>query len=172
MVLVLTAAVDQLRPPSCEDGCKYPSHLQFAVLYLGLGLASLGTAGSRFSIATMGADQFDSPKHQAVFFNWYIFTLYTATVVSSTAIVYVEDNLSWSWGFTICVVANLIGSALLLSGRASYRLLKPPGSPFTSLARVALAALSKRKLALSDKNEDYYQDSTKTPPKQPTHFFR
>ncbi|XP_057782723.1 protein NRT1/ PTR FAMILY 2.7-like [Salvia miltiorrhiza] len=172
LVLVLTAVVDRLRPPACEDGsnlCKYPSHLQFGVLYIGLALASLGNAGTRFTIATMGADQFDSPKHRGIFFNWYIFTMYTATIVSSTAIVYVEDNLSWTWGFTICAVANVLGLALLLSGRRSYRLMKPQGSPFTSLVRVAVAALSKRKMTLSDKNEDYYQDSTKT---APTHFFR
>ncbi|KAL1558599.1 protein NRT1/ PTR FAMILY 2.7-like [Salvia divinorum] len=175
VILVLTAAVDHLRPPACEDGsniCRYPSHLQFAVLYLGLALASLGTAGTRFTIATMGADQFDSPKHQGIFFNWYIFTMYTATVVSSTAIVYVEDNFSWTWGFTISAVANVLGLALLLSGRRSYRLLKPQGSPFTSLARVAVAAVTKRKMTLSEKNEDYYQDSTKTAPRQPSHFFR
>lgn len=175
MILVLTAAIDHLRPPACEDGsnlCKYPSHLQFAVLYLGLALASLGNAGTRFTIATMGADQFDSAKHQGIFFNWYIFTMYTATIVSSTAIVYVEDNFSWTWGFTICAVANVIGLALLFTGRRSYRLVNPQGSPFTSLARVAAAAFSKRKMTLSEKKEDYCQDSTKTAPKQPTHFFR
>lgn len=181
LLLVLTAAIDQLRPPACESGsspCKYPSHLQFAVLYLGLVLASLGNAGSRFTIATMGADQFDSPKHQGIFFNWYIFTMYATTVVSSTAIVYVEDNYSWTWGFTIAAVANVLGLAVLFSGRRFYRLPKPQGSPFKSLVRVVVAAISKRKLTLSLKNEDYYhgldQDHTKATAKDhhPTHFFR
>lgn len=180
LLLVLTAAIDHLRPPECESGsnpCKYPSHLQFAVLYLGLALASLGNAGTRFTIATMGAEQFDSPKHQGIFFNWYIFTMYTATVVSSTAIVYIEDNYSWTWGFTIAAVANVLGLAALFSGRRFYRLTKPQGSPFKNLVRVVVAAISKRKMTLSLKNEDYYhgldQDHTKATAKDdPTHFFR
>ncbi|KAH6814076.1 nitrate excretion transporter1 [Perilla frutescens var. frutescens] len=184
LLLVLTAAIDHLRPPSCENGsnpCKYPSQLQFAVLYLGLALASLGNAGTRFTIASMGADQFDRAKHQGIFFNWYIFTMYTATVISSTAIVYVEDNYSWTWGFSICAVANVLGLALLFSGTRFYRLIKPRGSPFRSLACVVVAAISRRKLKLSDKNEDYNchgsgsdEDHTKTSAKDnvPTHFFR
>lgn len=179
LLLVLTAAINHLRPPTCENGsnsCKYPSQLQFAVLYLGLALSSLGNAGTRFTIATMGADQFDSQKHQGIFFNWYIFTMYTATVISSTAIVYIEDNISWTLGFSLCAVANMLGLAVLLSGNRFYRLVKPQGSPFKSLARVIVAAISKRRMILSEKSEDYYhglhEDSSKTAAKNPTDFFR
>ncbi|KAK6163257.1 hypothetical protein DH2020_000121 [Rehmannia glutinosa] len=179
LILVLTAAINHLRPPTCKNDlnpCKYPSELQFAVLYLGLALASLGSAGTRFTIAPIGADQFDSPKHQGIFFNWYIFTMYTATVISSTAIVYIEDNISWVLGFSLCIVANVIGLVVFLSGRRFYRLVKPQGSPFKSLARVVFGAISKRRMVLSKNSEDYYhglhEDCTKTAAKDPTHFFR
>lgn len=174
LLLVLTAAISHLRPPSCENGsnaCRYPSHLQFAVLYLGLALASLGNAGTRFTIAPMGADQFNNPKSQGIFFNWYIFTMYTATVVSSTAIVYVEDNVDWAWGFGLCAVANVIGLAVFLSGSRFYRLVKPKGSPFRSLAHVVVGAISKRRMILSDQTEDYYHDLN-VHAKCPTRFFR
>ncbi|KAK4440788.1 protein NRT1/ PTR FAMILY 2.6 [Sesamum alatum] len=174
LLLVLTAAISHLRPPSCENGsnaCRYPSHLQFAVLYLGLALASLGSAGTRFTIAPMGADQFNNPKSQGIFFNWYIFTMYTATVVSSTAIVYVEDNVGWAWGFGLCAVANVLGLAVFLSGSRFYRLVKPKGSPFRSLARVVVGAIIKRRMVLSDKTEDYYHDFNQHA-KSPTRFFR
>ncbi|KAL3653089.1 hypothetical protein CASFOL_002770 [Castilleja foliolosa] len=179
LCLVLTASIDHLRPPACENEsnpCKYPSELQLAILYLGLALASLGSAGTRFTIAPMGADQFDNPKHQGIFFNWYIFTMYTATVISSTAIVYVQDNVSWVCGFGLCVVANVVGLVVFLTGRRFYHLVKPQGSPFKSLARVFVGAISKRKLVVSDNSEDYYhglrEDHTKTAPEKPTHFFR
>ncbi|GFP94842.1 putative protein nrt1/ ptr family 2.2 [Phtheirospermum japonicum] len=179
LFLVLTASINHLRPPTCENGsnpCKYPSELQFAVLYLGLALASLGSAGTRFTIAPMGADQFDSPKHQGVFFNWYIFTMYTATIISSTAIVYVQDNVSWVWGFSLCVVANVVGFVVFLSGARFYRRVKPRGSPFKSLARVFVGAISKRRVVVSDNSEDYYhgmcKDPKKTAPEKPTQFFR
>ncbi|EYU18886.1 hypothetical protein MIMGU_mgv1a026356mg [Erythranthe guttata] len=180
LLLVLTAAIKHLRPPTCENGsseCKYPSHLQFAILYLGLALASLGTAGARFTIAPMGADQFDSSKHQGIFFNWYIFTMYSATVISSTAIVYVQDNVSWAWGFSLCAMANVFGLVVFLSGSRFYRIVKTQGSPFKSLAQVIVGAINKRRMVLSDKSEDYYHGlhedrSHKTAAKIPTPFFR
>ncbi|KAH0777345.1 hypothetical protein KY290_008756 [Solanum tuberosum] len=95
LLLLFTSAIDVLRPPPCDDGsslCTSPSTHQYAVLYVALALASLGVAGTRFTIAPMGANQFDKPKHQAIFFNWYIFAFYTSFAVSTTVIVYVEDN--------------------------------------------------------------------------------
>ncbi|KAK4486556.1 hypothetical protein RD792_009241 [Penstemon davidsonii] len=180
LLLVLTAAIKHLRPPtSCQingysNTCKYPTQLQLAVLYLGLALASLGNAGTRFTIAPMGADQFHNPKHQGIFFNWYIFTMYTATVVSSTAIVYIEDNVSWVWGFSLCAVANVLGLAVFLSGTRFYRVVRPQGSPFTSLGRVIVAAITKRRMSLSEKVEDYYGHDfdEKIGSKNPTPFFR
>ncbi|KAG8387737.1 hypothetical protein BUALT_Bualt02G0052500 [Buddleja alternifolia] len=179
VLLLLTAAVNQLRPPTCERGsimCKNPSQVQFSVLYLGLVLACLGTAGSRFTIAPMGAHQFDNPKHQGIFFNWYIFTMYIANIISSTAIVYVEENVGWAWGFTACVLANVLGLAIFVSGYRFYRVGEKKGSPFRSLAHVVVAAISKRKNDLSLKSEDYYHDllgdATTTVEKTPTRFFR
>ncbi|CAA0811952.1 Protein NRT1/ PTR FAMILY 2.7 [Striga hermonthica] len=173
LVLVLTAAIDQLRPKTCKNGsnpCDYPSQLQLAVLYLGLALASLGNAGTRFTIAPMGAHQFKSPGQQGIFFNWYIFTMYTATVISSTAIVYVEDNVSWVWGFGLCAAANLLGLVVFLIGKRFYRPFKARGSPFRGLARVLVGAISKRRMPLSDNSKDYY--CCHEDPKTPTNFFR
>ncbi|KAL0436488.1 UNVERIFIED_CONTAM: protein NRT1/ PTR FAMILY 2.6 [Sesamum radiatum] len=161
LLLVLTAAISHLRPPSCEDGsnaCRYPSHLQFAVLYLGLALASLGNAGTRFTIAPMGADQFNNPKSQGIFFNWYIFTMYTATVISSTAIVYVEDNVGWAWGFGLCAVANVLGLAVFLSGSRSTALLSQKG------ARLGDWLTFLNRAALRSTEEDTNQDGSITNP--------
>nr|XP_028944302.1 protein NRT1/ PTR FAMILY 2.7-like [Malus domestica] len=89
VLFTLTATLDSLRPSSCENGsslCKTPSKIQFAVLYASITLASIGLRGTRFTIATMGANQFDKPKNQGIFFNWFFFAMYTATVVSSTVV--------------------------------------------------------------------------------------
>ncbi|KAH7838798.1 hypothetical protein Vadar_031305 [Vaccinium darrowii] len=104
----------------------------------------------------MGADQFDLPQHQWSFFNWYMFTLYAATAISSTAIVYVEDTVSWGWGLGICVAANVVGLVVFVVGSRFYRHVKPKGSPFTGLARVLVAAVRKRNVVVSNKSEDYY----------------
>ena len=159
ILITLTVILDPLRPQSCNNGsslCKPPSNVQYAVLYAGLAMASFGLGGTRFTIATMGANQFDKPKDREIFFNWYFFTFYFASAVSNTAIVYIEDNVSWRVGFGICAITNFIGLAFLLLGNRFYLHDKPQGSPFTSIVRVIVATIQKWKIKLSSNIEDYY----------------
>ncbi|KAI5322195.1 hypothetical protein L3X38_031267 [Prunus dulcis] len=159
VLLVLTATLDSLRPPSCDDGlslCETPSESQFAVLYAGIALASIGLGGTRFTTATMGANQFDKPEEQGIFFNWFFFAMYTTSVISSTAIVYIEDNVSWGLGYGLCALVNLIGLLIFLSGSNFYRRDKPQGSPFVNIVRVLVASIRKRNVLLSSRSEDYH----------------
>ncbi|KAK4851567.1 hypothetical protein QYF36_016387 [Acer negundo] len=51
-------------PPCNEIGTSLsetPSKLQFTILYVGLAIASIGLEGARYTVATMGANQFDKP---------------------------------------------------------------------------------------------------------------
>ncbi|XP_047938491.1 protein NRT1/ PTR FAMILY 2.7-like [Salvia hispanica] len=171
--LLLSATVSHLRPPSCEKGsifCKQPTPLQAGLLYLGLTLLSIGNGGTRFTLASMGADQLDSTKHQGIFFNWFIFTIYVANFVSSTLMVYVEENRGWGWGFTIFTMANLVGLVVFLCGTKFYRFVKPTGSPFKSLACVIVAAIKKKKMHLSPQSGDYHHDGDGF--NSPTPFFK
>ncbi|GMN24858.1 hypothetical protein TIFTF001_049174 [Ficus carica] len=136
--------------------CKSPSTTQSAVLYSGLALLSAGVGGTRFTIATTGANQFDKQEDRDTFFNWYFFIMYVSAVIGSTAIVYVEDNVSWALGFVLCFLASLIGLAIFLSGKRFYCHDKPQGSPFLNLARVVVACFRKRKVLISSRSEDYY----------------
>ncbi|CAK7325545.1 unnamed protein product [Dovyalis caffra] len=159
-MLTLASTIHSLRPPPCaigSYGCETPSKLQYGVLYLALALVSLGVGGTRFTIATMGADQFDKPNNQGTFFSWYFFTLYLGIAISSTVIVYIQDSVSWGLGFGICVIANAIGLAVFLFGKQFYRHVKPKGSPFVSTARVVVAAIRKRRiLETFQSQQDYY----------------
>ncbi|CAM8960484.1 unnamed protein product [Rhodiola kirilowii] len=175
-LLWLNATFNSLRPPPCEIGstsCEGASGVQLAILYSGLALGSLGIGGTRFTTATMGASQLETPKDQDIFFNWYFCTLYTASVVSATALVYIEDNVSWAWGFGLCLGANTIGLAIFLLGKRFYRTLKPKDSPFVGLARVFIAAIRKKNVLLSSKTEDYYHGEIKSQRQvSPTNSFR
>ncbi|KAJ7947754.1 protein NRT1/ PTR FAMILY 2.7-like [Quillaja saponaria] len=119
VLFTLTAAVDTLRPKPCAEElnmCKPPSKFQYSVLYIGIALTAIGLGGTRFTISTMGANQFDKPENQGIFFNWYFFTLYTASVVSFTGMVYIQDSVSWALGFGLCGVASLIGLTIFFIG--------------------------------------------------------
>ncbi|KAJ0657734.1 putative ABC-type nitrate transporter [Helianthus annuus] len=157
-LMTLTASFPSLRPPPCTNKfpCESPSKLQYGVLYTILGLACIGIGGTRYTLASMGADQFEDSNSVGIYFNWYFFVFYAATVLSTTAIIYVQGNVSWAVGFGICVVCNTVGVILFLSGKNFYRKTKPKGSPFTSIARVIIAAVRKRKV--SSTNQEYNYD--------------
>ncbi|GAV71369.1 PTR2 domain-containing protein [Cephalotus follicularis] len=158
--VLLTFSVTKRQPCDMVSSfCKSPSKIQFSVLYTGITLATIGFGCTRFILSTMGANQFDKPKDQGTFFNWYFFTAYASAIVSTTVIVYVQDNVSWEWGFGLCAAAIFVGLAIFLGGNFSYRRDKLQGSPFKNIARVVTAYARKRKASLSPQSEDYYHES-------------
>ncbi|MQM06241.1 hypothetical protein Taro_039062 [Colocasia esculenta] len=179
VLFTLTATVGSLRPPPCPPGanaCKSPSPGQNAVLYLAVALGCAGTGGTRFNLATMGANQFDNPRDQNVFFNWYFFVMYVAGIIATTAVVYVQDNVSWGWGFGICTAANAASVVVLLLGAGYYRGATPGGSPYVGLARVLVAATRKWRVAAAREEatevEYYCGSSSGEKHKVPTGSFR
>ncbi|KAL2239791.1 UNVERIFIED_CONTAM: Protein NRT1/ PTR FAMILY 2.7 [Sesamum indicum] len=138
ILLVLTVTLDGLRPPDCETGssvCATPSRIQYAVLFAALALVSIGLGGTRYTLATFGANQFNKLKHQATYFNLYFFTLYVASLISATGIVYVEDNLGWVWGYVgFIIMTNHRGDVDGVKGAAAGALTKS----FRILNRAAL----------------------------------
>ncbi|XP_060174450.1 protein NRT1/ PTR FAMILY 2.7-like [Lycium barbarum] len=168
ILLALTATLDTLRPKPCEvdsTSCIPKPRIQYVVLYAAIVLATLGSGGTRSTLSTIGADQLNKPKEQGIFFNWFFFFWYSASVVASTAIVYVEDNVSWKVGFFICAAANVVASVIFLMGTRFYTKFKPEGSPFTSLARVVVASIRKRKMPLPLTGDDFYHGRSGVEPK-------
>ncbi|XP_077237040.1 protein NRT1/ PTR FAMILY 2.7-like [Tasmannia lanceolata] len=159
ILLTLTATISSLRPPSCADAskmCEAPGTSQFTVLYSALALVAIGIGGTRSNSVFMGAYQFEKSKDRDIFFNWFYFTTYASTIASSTGIVYVEDKVSWGWGFGLCAAANAVGLTIFVLGKRYYLHLKPKGSPFTGLLQVIIAAIRKRKMVVSYESQDYY----------------
>ncbi|XP_062181648.1 protein NRT1/ PTR FAMILY 2.3-like [Phragmites australis] len=156
VVFTLTASLRGLRPASCQLGagpCQPASAGQMAALYAGVFLMCVSAAGSRFNQATMGADQFDAAADRDVLFNWFFIFFYASSVLGSTVIVYIQDSVSWTLGFGISSAAAVVGLAALLLGTRYYRRPAVLGSPFTGLARVAVAAAMKRKVNVATSEE-------------------
>ncbi|KAL1203250.1 Protein NRT1/ PTR FAMILY 2.5 [Cardamine amara subsp. amara] len=179
VLFTLIASFNNLRPQPCETGsilCQSPSKLQLGILYLALALMTIGSGGTRFTLASAGADQYEKLKDQGSFFNWYIFTGYVGALTATTAIVYTQDNASWKLGFGLCAVANLISFIVFISGKRFYKHDQPLGSPFTSLIRVLVAATIKRKVVISPKEENYHHSGiikeAKTSGAMPSKSFR
>uniref|UniRef100_A0ACD5ZL85 Uncharacterized protein n=2 Tax=Avena sativa TaxID=4498 RepID=A0ACD5ZL85_AVESA len=153
----LSAALPSLRPPHCPSpsaACHQGTPGQLAALYCAVFLLAIGTGGTRFTMATMGADQFSSSRDQDIFFNWYFVFLYASFIVGDTAIVYIQDGVSWALGFGVCLAATTFSLAMLLMGARYYRMLAPKGSPYSELARVVVAAV--RKGRVDEGRAQYY----------------
>ncbi|CAN6337989.1 unnamed protein product [Urochloa humidicola] len=157
VVFTLTASLRGLRPAPCQppppgtggEPCSPATAGQMAALYAGVFLMCVSAAGSRFNQATMGADQFDAAADRDVLFNWFFIFFYASAVLGSTVIVYVQDTVSWTLGFAVSAAAAAVGLAALLAGARYYRRPAVRGSPFTGLARVAVAAARKRKVSVA-----------------------
>ncbi|KAF3486432.1 hypothetical protein F2Q69_00054379 [Brassica cretica] len=173
MTVTLTAWLHQLHPPECNihrpDSCDRPNKLQLGVLFLGLGFLSIGSGGIRPCSIPFGVDQFDQRtekglKGMASYFNWYYLTFSIVLIVSHTVIVYIQDNISWTVGFSIPTGLMACSIVLFFVGMRFYVYVKPKGSAFSSIARVILAARKKRNLKLpveDDGTVEYYDPSLK-----------
>ncbi|KAJ1438976.1 Proton-dependent oligopeptide transporter family [Sesbania bispinosa] len=157
LVIQLTAAVEKLHPPNCEEyaTCQGPTVGQMTFLKTGLGLLMIGAAGIRPCNLAFGADQFnpntDSGKKGInSFFTWYFFTFTIAQLVSLTVIVYIQSNVSWAVGLGIPAALMLLSSVIFFLGAKMYVKVKPSGSPISSIVQVIVVAIKKRRLKLPE----------------------
>ncbi|KAK1552294.1 hypothetical protein Q3G72_014046 [Acer saccharum] len=163
--ITISAILPSLRPLPCptQQNCQEASSLQLSVLYISLLLTSLGSGGIRPCVVTFAADQFDMKKSTLAsqkwnFFNWYYFCMGIATLTASTVVVYIQDNIGWSWGFGIPAIAMALSIIAFIFGWALYVKLKPGGSPFTRLAQVIASAFKKRKQPAPKDSKLLYQN--------------
>ncbi|XP_037437126.1 protein NRT1/ PTR FAMILY 5.2-like [Triticum dicoccoides] len=152
LLLTLSVSVGALKPPECVGKvCPPASALQAGVYFGGLYIIALGNGGTKPNISTIGADQFDDfdareKSHKLSFFNWWMFTIFVGILFSSTVLVYLQDNVSWSVGYGIPTLGLIASIAIFLAGTPVYRHKLPQGSAFTRMGKVVGAALRKWRL--------------------------
>ncbi|KAI4998631.1 hypothetical protein ZWY2020_053973 [Hordeum vulgare] len=125
------------------------------VVYLGLYLAALGTGGIKPCSSAFGADQFDGGdptelEKKGSFFNWYYFLMNLSSLLSSTLLVWLQDNGWWGLSFAIPTVLMTLSLAVFVGGSRVYRFRKLRASPFTSICQVLVAAVRKWRVRLPD----------------------
>ncbi|XP_048230364.1 protein NRT1/ PTR FAMILY 2.11 isoform X2 [Ricinus communis] len=159
LVLMLTAAVPNLHPSKCVAGessnCIGPAAWQLAFLLSAFGFLVIGAGGIRPCNLAFGADQFNpnsesGKKGISSFFNWYYLTYTFAVMVSVTIIVYVQSDVSWAIGLGIPALLMFLSCTLFFLGTRIYVIVKPQGSPLTSVVQVLVAAAKKRELKLPE----------------------
>lgn len=140
-----------------------------------MGLMAVGIGGTRYSTSTMGANQFDSNKDKGTFFNWFFIAAYLASIIGHTAIVYIQDNAGWVWGFGLCSVITGIGLWLFLHGTLYFRRTKPEENPFMEVMQVIVSAVKSPKIRQISECHYHTLDTEvgkPTPPRALTDSFR
>jgi len=156
VLLTLAVSLPSLRPPECESDsnlCEKASKLQIGIFYLALYVLAVGTGGTKPNISTMGADQFDAfdpkEKHQKLsFFNWWMFSAFTGTLIGQTFLIYVQENVGFSLGYAIPTVGLTISVVIFLIGTPFYRHKAQKGNPFGRMAQVIVAAARKWRVSV------------------------
>nr|CAB3484590.1 unnamed protein product [Digitaria exilis] len=155
ILLSLQAHLPQLKPPPCDmasmDGsCEKARGFKSTVFFLALYLVALGSGCLKPNMIAHGADQFDAAapggaRRLSTYFNSAYFSFCAGELVALTALVWVQTHSGMDVGFGISAAAMAAGLVSLVSGAALYRNKPPQGSIFTPIARVFVAAYSKRK---------------------------
>ncbi|KAI3982677.1 hypothetical protein MKX01_031551 [Papaver californicum] len=148
-MLTISAAVPAFKPPPCVGTvCSPASSEQYAIFFFGLYLIALGTGGIKPCVSSFGADQFDDTDpservKKGSFFNWFYFSINIGALISSSFLVWVQDNLGWGLGFGIPTLFMALAIGSFFSGTPLYRFQKPGGSPLTRMCQVLVATFRK-----------------------------
>ncbi|KAL5554161.1 hypothetical protein UlMin_041562 [Ulmus minor] len=150
--LTLSASLPALKPAECTDSiCPSATTAQYAVFFFGLYMIALGTGGIKPCIWPFGADQFDDTDSRervkkGSYFSWFYFSQNIGSIIASTLLVWIQDNVGWGIGFGIPAIFIGISIASLFLGTPLYRFQKAGGSPLSRICQVLVASFYKRKL--------------------------
>ncbi|KAJ4702029.1 protein NRT1/ PTR FAMILY 8.1-like [Melia azedarach] len=168
VLLTVSAAIDNLRPPACTaKPCVEANGGQNAFLFCALALIAIGTGGIKPCVSSFGADQYDEADEKEVqlkyeFFNWFFFAINMGALLGITVMVYLREQKGWVVGFGVPTGAMICSIIVLCAGVPYYRNQKPTGSPLTRFLQVLVASIRNHFRGVQVTSEaDLYEVKTK-----------
>jgi len=151
IALTVSAWLPLLMDPSFNSSSTHR-----AAVYLGLYLIAIGSGGIKPCTSALGADPAER-VNKGSFFNWFLFSINLGSLLSSTALVWVQDNVGWGVGFAIPMALTVFGLAVFVAGRKVYRYKKLEGSPLTRVSQVVVAAVRNHHLKLPEDSSSLHE---------------
>nr|CAB3489591.1 unnamed protein product [Digitaria exilis] len=156
ILLAVQAHLPQLRPPPCDmmaaaaagEACEEASGVKAGIFFAALYLVAVGSGCLKPNIIAHGADQFrrgGDAGRLSTYFNAAYFSFCVGELVALTVLVWVQTRSGMDVGFGVSAAAMGVGLVSLVAGVGFYRNKPPQGSIFTPIAKVFVAAVTKRK---------------------------
>ncbi|PUZ50626.1 hypothetical protein GQ55_6G072800 [Panicum hallii var. hallii] len=155
ILLSVQAHLPQLKSAPCNmltmvGSCERASGFKATIFFVALYLVALGSGCVMPNMTAYGADQFagaadKDAKRLPTYFNLSYFGFCAGELVALTAMVWAQTRYGMDVGFGLAAAALGAGLISLVSGVVFYRNKPPRGSIFTPIARVFVAAFTKRK---------------------------
>ena len=113
------------------------------VIYMcGLFFVAMGTGGIKANVSPFGAEQVlnKGPEKVQRFFIWFYWFVNIGGILAFTFVVYVQQNVSYFYGYLIPAFSIVIALIIFLSGKPSYQLHPPTGSVLTTTLKIVMEA--------------------------------
>lgn len=136
------------------------------VIYLcGLVFVAMGTGGIKANVSPFGAEQVlnKGPERVQTFFIWFYWFVNIGAILGFTFVVYVQQNVSYFYGYLMPTFSIVIALIVFLAGKPSYQLHRPPGSVLTTTMKIVREAAkrSRARYSLASEGAQHWLDSAK-----------
>ncbi|KAF9683721.1 hypothetical protein SADUNF_Sadunf04G0043800 [Salix dunnii] len=168
-LLAFQAHNAKLKPPPCNILDPTTAHCEkvgggnAVLLFVALFVLAAGSSGTKASVPSHGADQFDEkdPKEliqMSSYFNFVLLAVCFGAAVSLTVFVWIQDNKGWDWGFGVGAISMLLAVIIFIAGLPMHRIHVVQGSStVVEILQVYVAAFRNRKLQLPGDPLDLFE---------------
>ena len=132
-------------------------------LAVSLILIALATGGIKANVSPMGADQLQDEGQDMVrkFFDWFYWFIQVGSLFAYTIVAYVQQEVSFFYGFLITTASIACATILLLIGRNHYILHPPQGSYLTDTLRIIRGGLKDKLCCKTNSSLTHWLDGAK-----------
>ena len=111
----------------------------------------------------MGADQLQDEGPQMVqkFFDWFYWFIMVGALLASTVVAYVQQEVSFFYGFLVTSVSMVCATILLVIGRNHYILHPPQRSCLTDTLRIFQGGLRDKLCCKTNPSRTHWLDGAK-----------
>ena len=130
---------------------------------MSLILIAIATGGIKANVSPMGADQLQDEGEDMVrkFFDWFYWFIQVGSLLAYTVVAYVQQEVSFFYGYLITSVSIASATILLVIGRKRYILHPPQGSYLADTFRIIAGGLRDKLCCKKDPSLTHWLDGAK-----------